>query len=29
MPRRLLLTAWSLDILMLALPIPFDNLFPA
>ena len=29
MPRRLLLAAWSLDILILALPIPFDNLFPA
>lgn len=29
MPRRLLLLAWSLDILLLALPIPFDNLFPA
>ncbi len=29
MPRRLLLFAWSLDILLLALPIPFDNLFPA
>jgi len=28
-PRRLLLAAWSLDILILALPIPFDNLFPA
>lgn len=29
MPRRLLLVAWSLDVLVLALPIPFDNLFPA
>lgn len=29
MPRRLLLLAWSLNILILALPIPFDNLFPA
>ncbi len=29
MPRRLLLLAWSADILLLALPIPFDNLFPA
>jgi hypothetical protein len=29
MPRRFLLAAWSLDILILALPIPFDNLFPA
>ena len=29
MPRRLLLLAWSVDILLLALPIPFDNLFPA
>jgi hypothetical protein len=28
-PRRLLLVAWSLDILILAMPIPFDNLFPA
>lgn len=28
-PRRLLLIAWSLNILVLALPIPFDNLFPA
>jgi hypothetical protein len=25
----MLLIAWSLDILLLALPIPFDNLFPA
>jgi len=29
MPRQLLLIAWSLDILLLALPIPFDNFFPA
>ena len=29
MPRRFLLAAWSLDVLILALPIPFDNLFPA
>jgi hypothetical protein len=29
LPRRLLLLAWSADILLLALPIPFDNLFPA
>ena len=29
MPRRLLLLAWSANILLLALPIPFDNLFPA
>lgn len=29
MPRRLLLTAWSIDILILALPIPFDNAFPS
>lgn len=28
-PRRLLLIAWSLNILVLALPIPFDNLFPS
>ncbi|TAJ37349.1 MAG: exopolysaccharide biosynthesis protein [Reyranella sp.] len=28
-PRRLLLGAWSLNILVLALPIPFDNLFPS
>lgn len=28
-PRHLLLAAWSLNILILALPIPFDNLFPA
>lgn len=29
LPRRMLLIAWSLNILLLALPIPFDNLFPA
>ena len=29
MARRLLLLAWSANILLLALPIPFDNLFPA
>jgi hypothetical protein len=29
MPRQLLLAAWSLNIVVLALPIPFDNLFPA
>ena len=29
LPRRLLLLAWSANILLLALPIPFDNLFPA
>lgn len=29
MPRQALLTAWALDIVILALPIPFDNLFPA
>lgn len=28
-PRRLLIAAWSLNILVLALPIPFDNLLPA
>lgn len=28
-PRRLLLAALSLDVFILALPIPFDNLFPA
>lgn len=28
-PRRLLVAAWSLNILLLALPIPFDNFFPA
>ncbi len=29
MPRRMLLLAWSLNALVLALPIPFDNLIPA
>lgn len=29
LPRRLLLVAWTVDIVILALPIPFDNLFPA
>ncbi len=29
MPRRLLLAAWSLNVLVLTLPIPFDNLLPA
>jgi hypothetical protein len=29
LPRRLLLAAWSAVILLLALPIPFDNLLPA
>jgi hypothetical protein len=29
MPRRLLLFAWTANIFILALPIPFDNLFPA
>ncbi len=29
MPRHMLLLAWSANILLLALPIPFDNLFPA
>lgn len=29
MSRRLLLTAWTANIVLLALPIPFDNLFPA
>ena len=28
-PRQLLLAAWSFNTLILALPIPFDNLFPA
>lgn len=28
-PRRLMLAAWSVNILVLALPIPFDNLFPS
>lgn len=27
--RRLLLGAWTLNVVILALPIPFDNLFPA
>jgi hypothetical protein len=27
--RRLLQIAWALNVLLLALPIPFDNLFPA
>ena len=29
LPRRLLLIAWSLNVLVLAVPIPFDNLLPA
>jgi hypothetical protein len=29
MPRRMLLFAWSANIVVLALPIPFDNLLPA
>jgi len=29
LPRRLLLAAWTLDVVIMALPIPFDNLFPA
>jgi hypothetical protein len=29
MPRRLLLLAWTANIFILALPIPFDNFFPA
>jgi hypothetical protein len=29
MPRRLLQIAWALNVLLLALPIPFDNLLPA
>ncbi|UYN93080.1 MAG: exopolysaccharide biosynthesis protein [Enhydrobacter sp.] len=29
LPRRALLVAWTVDIVILALPIPFDNLFPA
>jgi len=29
MPRRALLVAWAANIVVLALPIPFDNLFPA
>lgn len=28
-PRRLLQVAWLVDIVILALPIPFDNFFPA
>lgn len=28
-PRRALLVAWAANIAVLALPIPFDNLFPA
>jgi hypothetical protein len=29
LPRRLLLLAWTANVLLLALPIPFDNLLPA
>jgi hypothetical protein len=29
LPRRLLLAAWAFDVVILALPIPFDNFFPA
>jgi hypothetical protein len=29
LPRRALLLAWSIDIVILALPIPLDNFFPA
>lgn len=29
MPRRLLLAAWVANAVILALPIPFDNLFPS
>lgn len=29
LPRRLMLIAWALQIVLLALPIPFDNLLPA
>ncbi|HEX9327805.1 MAG TPA: exopolysaccharide biosynthesis protein [Reyranella sp.] len=29
LPRRLLLIAWAANIVILALPIPFDNLLPA
>ena len=29
LPRRALLFAWLLLIVLLALPVPFDNLFPA
>ncbi len=28
-PRQALLFAWAMDIVILALPIPFDNFFPA
>jgi hypothetical protein len=29
LPRQALLAAWSLNVLVLAVPIPFDNLLPA
>ena len=29
MPRKLLLVFWTIDVIVLALPIPFDNFFPA
>lgn len=29
MPRHVLLIAWSFNVVVLALPLPFDNLFPA
>ncbi len=29
LPRRFLLLFWTIDIVVLALPIPFDNFFPA
>lgn len=29
LPRRLLFLAWTINVLILALPIPFDNFFPA
>lgn len=29
MPRQLLMLAWTANIVVLAVPIPFDNLFPA
>lgn len=29
LPRRALIAAWTANIVILALPIPFDNLFPA
>ncbi len=29
LPRRLLLAAWMINAVILALPIPFDNLFPS